>query len=175
MTILDIITYPNPLLAELSEDVTDYGEETQKLIEDMADTMFEAPGAGLAAVQVGVGKRIIVVNTTESSDDEDEEDVEKTWYALINPEIVEQSGSFISEKEGCLSVPELRGNVKRSSYVKVEAMDREGKPLTLEAEDFHAVVLQHEIDHLHGKLFFEHLSTLKRNLYKKKIQKLMKR
>ena len=175
MTLLDIITYPDPLLGQPSEDVTDFGEETQQLIENMAETMFDAPGAGLAAVQVGVSKRIIVVNTTRSSeeDDENEEEIEKTWYALINPKIVEQSGSFLSEKEGCLSVPELRGNVKRFSWVKVEAQDRDGKAITLEAEDFHAVVLQHETDHLNGRLFFEHLSALKRNLYKKKIQKLM--
>ncbi len=173
MTLLDIITYPDPLLASPSKDVTDFGEETQQLIEDMAETMFDAPGAGLAAVQIGVSKRIIVINTTPPSDDE--ENTEKTWYPLINPEIIEKSGSFLSEQEGCLSVPELRSNVKRFSYVKVEAQDREGKSITMEAEDYHAVVLQHEIDHLHGRLFFEHISALKRNLYKKKILKLMKR
>lgn len=173
MAILEIITYPNPLLNKPSETVTDFGEETQKLIEDMAETMFDAPGAGLAAVQVGVSKKIIVVNTTESAE-EGEPEPEKSWYALINPEIVESSGSFLSEDEGCLSVPELRGNVKRAGYVKVEAQDREGNQIVLEADGFHAVVLQHEIDHLKGQLFFEHLSALKRNLYKKKIKKLMK-
>ncbi len=174
MTILEIITYPDPLLSTKSAEVTDFEEETQKLIDDMADTMFEAPGAGLAAVQVGVAKRIIVVNTTPSA--ENEEDVpEKSWYPLINPEIVEKEGSFLSEDEGCLSVPELRGNVKRASSIKVEALNRDGEPLTIEVEGYEAIILQHEIDHLNGILFFDHLSAMKRNLYKKKAKKHFKK
>ena len=171
MAILEIITYPDPLLNEESEKVTDFGDATQTLIDDMAETMFEAPGAGLAAVQVGVSKKIIVVNTTPSPENEADEP-EPSWYPLVNPEIVETEGSFLSEDEGCLSVPELRGNVKRASLVKVKAQDREGNPITINADGFEAVVLQHEIDHLNGILFFEHLSALKRNLYKKKVKKL---
>lgn len=173
MAILEIITYPDPLLNKKSEEVTDFGAETQKLIDDMAETMFDAPGAGLAAVQVGVGRQIIVVNTTPSAESEEDEP-EKSFYPLINPVIVEKEGSFLSEDEGCLSVPELRGNVKRASSVKVEALDRNGEPVTIEAEGFEAVVLQHEIDHLNGTLFFEHLTALKRNLYKKKVKKLLR-
>jgi peptide deformylase len=133
----------------------------------MAETMFDAPGSGLAAVQVGVPKRIIVVNTSK-------EDEEKSWYALINPEITSKEGNFLSEDEGCLSVPELRANVKRSSKVTVEAQDREGNTFTMEVDGFHAVILQHEIDHLNGILFIDHLSALKRNLYKKKVKKHLK-
>ncbi|GAB6096857.1 peptide deformylase [Desulfatiferula olefinivorans] len=169
MAIRDIITYPNPQLLKPSDTVTDFGEETQTLIEDMADTMFEAPGAGLAAVQVGVSKRIIVVNSTGDGDD-----AEKSWYALINPEILEKDGVYMSEDEGCLSVPELRATVRRSSRVVVKAQDRNGEPVTMEVDGFPAVVLQHEIDHLNGILFIDHLSVLKRNLYKTKIKKLMK-
>lgn len=172
MTLLDITTYPNPILNKPSEKVDDFGDKTQELIEDMADTMFDAPGAGLAAVQVGVSKQIIVVNTSKT--DEEGNTLEKSWFPLINPEIIEKKGSFLSENEGCLSVPGLRANVKRASYVKVEALDREGKPVTLEEEGFPAIVLQHEIDHLNGILFLDHLSALKRNLYKKKVKKLLK-
>lgn len=169
MAIRDIITYPDPLLLHPSETVTDFGDDVQNLIEDMAETMFDAPGSGLAAVQVGANKRIIVVNTTG-----DEENSEPAWYALINPEIIEKDGVFISENEGCLSVPELRATVRRASRVVVKAQDRKGEPMTIEVDGFHAVILQHEIDHLNGILFIEHLSALKRNLYKKKVKKHMK-
>ncbi|MBU1170690.1 MAG: peptide deformylase [Proteobacteria bacterium] len=169
MAIRDIITYPDPLLLKPSETVTEFGDSIQELIEDMAETMFEAPGSGLAAVQVGVNKRIIVVNTTEDMDD-----AEKSWYALINPEIIEKDGVFVSDNEGCLSVPELRATVRRSSRVVVKALDRMGEPMTIEVDNFHAVILQHEIDHLNGILFIDHLSVLKRNLYKKKVKKHLK-
>lgn len=171
MAILDIITYPDPLLLKPSEPVHDITDEIQTLIEDMAETMFEAPGAGLAAVQVGVNKRIIVVNTTGHL----EENEEKSWYALINPEIVEKDGVYISEEEGCLSVPDFRATLKRASRVVVKAMDRKGEPVTMELNGFHAVVLQHEIDHLNGILFIDHLSVLKRNLYKTKVKKQLKK
>lgn len=169
MAIREIITYPNPLLLYPSETVTVFDDDLQTLIEDMAETMFDAPGSGLAAVQVAVNKRVVVVNTTQ-----DMENAEKTWYALINPEIIEKDGIYVSEDEGCLSVPDLRATVKRASRVVVKAQDRNGDPLTIEVEGFHAVILQHEIDHLNGILFIEHLSALKRGLYKKKVKKLMK-
>lgn len=169
MAIRDIITYPNPLLLKPSETVTEFDDSLQELIEDMAETMFDAPGSGLAAVQVAVNKRVIVVNTSQ-----DMEDGEKSWYALINPEIVEKDGVYMSEDEGCLSVPEFRSTVKRASRVVVNAQDRNGDPLTIEVEGFHAVILQHEIDHLNGILFIDHLSALKRGLYKKKVKKMMK-
>ena len=169
MAIREIITYPNPLLLKPSETVNEVNDEIQTLIDDMADTMFEAPGSGLAAVQVGVNKRVIVVNTTGNLDND-----EKSWYALINPEIIEKDGVYISEDEGCLSVPEFRATVKRCSRVVVKALDRKGEPMTIELNGFHAVILQHEIDHLNGILFIDHLSVLKRNLYKTKVKKHLK-
>ncbi|VFQ47195.1 peptide deformylase [Desulfoluna butyratoxydans] len=167
MTILDIVTYPDKSLAQPSEKITDIDETLKTLIEDMADTMFEAPGAGLAAVQVGVSKQLIVINTTE-------EGQENSYMALINPEIVEADGEFISEDEGCLSVPEFRATVKRFNRVKVTALDVDGNPMELNEEGFPAVVLQHEIDHLKGVLFINRISALKREMYKRKVKKWMK-
>lgn len=170
MAIREIITYPDPLLLKPSETVNEVNEEIQTLIEDMAETMFDAPGSGLAAVQVGVNKRVIVVNTTGNLEEE-----EQSWYALINPEIIEKDGVYISEEEGCLSVPEFRATVKRASRVVIRALDRKGEPITMELNGFHAVILQHEIDHLNGILFIDHLSVLKRNLYKTKVKKHLKK
>ncbi|SCY66216.1 peptide deformylase [Desulfoluna spongiiphila] len=167
MTILDIVTYPDKSLAEHSEKITEIDETLKTLIEDMAETMFEAPGAGLAAVQVGVSKQLIVINTTG-------EDEENSYMALINPEIVEADGEFISEDEGCLSVPEFRATVKRFNRVKVTAQDIDGNPMELNEEGFPAVVLQHEIDHLKGVLFINRISALKREMYKRKVKKWMK-
>jgi peptide deformylase len=168
MAILDIVTFPDKRLSEPSEKVTEIDDTIKTLIADMAETMFDAPGAGLAAVQVGVNKQIIVVNTTEG------EEEENTYMALINPEIVEADGEYISEDEGCLSVPEFRATVKRFSRVKVTAQDADGNPMELNEEGFPAVVLQHEIDHLKGVLFINRISALKREMYKRKVKKWMK-
>lgn len=168
MTILEIVTYPDKRLAEPSEKVTEIDDTIKTLIQDMAETMFDAPGAGLAAVQVGVNKQILVVNTTE--DDEGE----KSFFALINPEIVAADGEYISEEEGCLSVPEFRATVKRFNRVKVTALDANGAPIELNEEGFPAVVLQHEIDHLKGVLFINRISALKREMYKRKVKKWVK-
>lgn len=168
MAILDIVTFPDKRLAEPSEKVMEIDATIKTLIEDMAETMFDAPGAGLAAVQVGVNKQILVVNTTENDEGE------KSYFALINPEIVEADGEFISEDEGCLSVPEFRATVKRFNRVKVTAQDIEGNPMELNEEGFPAVVLQHEIDHLKGVLFINRISALKREMYKRKVKKWMK-
>lgn len=168
MAILDIVTFPDKRLSEPSEKVTEIDDTLKTLIADMAETMFDAPGAGLAAVQVGVNKQILVVNTTE--DDEGE----KSYFALINPEIVEADGDFTSEEEGCLSVPEFRATVKRFNRVKVTALDIDGNPMELNEEGFPAVVLQHEIDHLKGVLFINRISALKREMYKRKVKKWMK-
>jgi len=167
MTTLDIVTYPDKRLAEPSKKITEIDETLKTLIKNMADTMFEAPGAGLAAVQVGVNKQLIVINTTDG-------DEKNNYMALINPEIVEADGEFISEDEGCLSVPEFRATVKRFNRVKVTAQDADGNPLELNEEGFPAVVLQHEIDHLKGILFINRISALKREMYKRKVKKWMK-
>lgn len=172
MPILDIVTFPDKSLSEPSEKITVFDDALKTLIADMAETMFEAPGAGLAAVQVGVSKRLLVVNTTIDHEDEDKE--ERSYMALINPEIVESDGEFTSEDEGCLSVPEFRATVKRFNRVKVTAQDADGNPIELNEEGFPAVVLQHEIDHLNGILFIHRISSLKREMYKRKVKKWMK-
>ena len=140
----------------------------QDIIEDMAETMYDAPGAGLAAIQIGCDQQILVY-------DDQPGEARHSLKVLINPRIVEKDGLFVSENEGCLSVPEFRANVKRAQRVLVEGVDRHGKPLRLEADGYLAVVLQHEIDHLEGKLFIDHISALKRELYKRKIKKRNRR
>jgi peptide deformylase len=167
MTILEILTYPDPFLRQSTKVVTDIDDQIQKMIEDMAETMYEAPGVGLAAIQAGIDKSIIVFDP--AADDE-----KRDFHALINPEIVFSEGEMISENEGCLSVPDFRADVKRYERVIVEALDRNGKPLKFEAEGLLSVIMQHEIDHLKGILFIDHISALKRQLYKKKRLKALK-
>lgn len=164
MSIIKIYQYPEPVLRQETSKISSFNDELSKLIEDMADTMYDAPGIGLAAPQIGQSLKLIVVDTTENPEDE------KQYMALINPEIVAHEGSQLDE-EGCLSVPELTANVKRYKKVTVTYQDTEGHPHELTTEDRFAVVLQHEIDHLNGILFIDHLSPLKRNLYKKKVKK----
>lgn len=168
MAMLDIITYPDPRLSTPSERVTEIDDSIKKLVEDMAETMFDAPGVGLAAVQVGVCKQVIVVNTTR-------EDEDPSWEALINPEILSGEGEYISEDEGCLSVPGFRATVKRYSKVRLKALDIEGNPIDREVDGFEAVILQHEIDHLNGTLFIDRISALKRQMYKRKVNKRLKK
>jgi len=168
MAILDILTYPDKFLRQPTEPVETVNEEIQKIIDDMAETMYAAPGTGLAATQVGIGKSIIIYDVAPPEE-------KPRLEVLINPEIVEKKGTTLSEAEGCLSVPDFRADVKRAAYVKVEGLDRNGQPVTIETDDFTAVVLQHEIDHLRGILFIDRISTLKRELYKRKVKKQMKR
>lgn len=165
MTILDIVTYPDKILKKKSENVEEIDDEIKKLIEDMAETMYDAPGCGIAAVQVGVLKNIVLIDETAGKDGE------KNYKVFINPVIKEQSGSYLSEDEGCLSVPEYTADVKRNSYVKVEAIDIDGNPFTVETDEYLAIILQHEIDHLNGTLFIDRISKLKRELYKRKAMK----
>jgi len=167
MTLLKILTYPDPFLRQPTSAVTEIDDQIQKIIEDMAETMYEAPGVGLAAIQAGIDKSIIVYDPAA-------DDQKKDFHALINPEIVFSDGSMISENEGCLSVPDLRADVKRFETVTVEALDRNGKPVKIEAEGLLSVIMQHEIDHLKGILFIDHISALKRQLYKKKRKKALK-
>jgi peptide deformylase len=167
MSLLDILTYPDPFLRNPAALVTVIDDEVQKIIADMADTMYDAPGVGLAAVQAGIDKRIIVY-------DAEADEVNRDYQTLINPEIVSFEGEMISENEGCLSVPDFRSNVKRFALVTVTGLDRTGKPVTIEAEGLLSVILQHEIDHLNGILFIDRISALKRQLYKKKRMKALK-
>ncbi|MBU0675692.1 MAG: peptide deformylase [Proteobacteria bacterium] len=160
-----IITFPDPILRKEAKPVTVFDEALKVLATDMAETMYKAPGVGLAAPQIGVSQQIIVYDLAPEGE-------KGQCTALINPNIVEGQGKAIDE-EGCLSVREFSANVERFEWVRVEAATLDGKPLNFEAEGYHARVLQHEIDHLHGVLFIDHLSSLKRTLYKKKLKKIL--
>lgn len=165
MARLPILEYPDPRLRIRADPVTKVDAEIQRLVADMLETMYAAPGIGLAATQVNVHKRILVVDVGTES---------KEPYCLINPEIVSAEGTTNAE-EGCLSVPEFYDYVDRAAKVKVRALDQTGKPFELEAEGLLAVCIQHEMDHLDGKLFVDYLSELKRERLKKKAAKKAKR
>ncbi len=164
MTIQKIYKYPEPVLRQKTEKITLFDKELTTLADDMAETMYDAPGIGLAAPQIGKSVKLIVVDISEDREEDQE------FMALVNPEITEREGEQLDE-EGCLSVPELTAKVKRARKITLSYLDLEGNPQELTAEDRFAVVLQHEIDHLNGILFLDHLSSLKRNLYKKKVRK----
>jgi peptide deformylase len=164
---LKILTYPDKFLSEPTKPVENIDEKIQNLIKDMASIMYQAPGIGLAAIQVGINKSLLVYDVTPR-------DEKRSLQVLINPRIIESEGTTISEDEGCLSVPDFRANVKRAASVLVEGFDNEEKPLRIEAEGLLAVVLQHEIDHLNGILFIDRISTLKREIYKRRVKKNLK-
>jgi len=164
MATLEILAYPNTLLLRPTKPVENIDGKIQDLIEDIAITMYKAPGVGLAAIQVGHNKSLLVYDVSPK-------DEERSLQVLINPKIISTEGTIISEEEGCLSVPDFRADVKRAVNILVEGYDREGKPLRIEAEGLLSLVLQHEIDHLNGVLFIDHLSSLKRQMYKKRVKK----
>lgn len=164
MSTLEIITYPATILLDGAKPVEQIDQKLQQLIDAMAETMYANAGVGLAAVQVDSDHQVIVYDISEERD-------KRCYTALINPRIITTEGEFLSEREGCLSVPELRVDIKRAACVQVEALDRDGKPVCIDAEDLEAVVLQHEIDHLNGILILDKASRLKRQLYKKKCEK----
>lgn len=172
MAILDILTFPEKSLLQPSTKVDTIDEKIKKLTEDMGETMFDAPGVGLAAPQIGVNKRIIVYDVNAA--DRDEEGEEQEFRALINPEIIASSGSIVSEGEACLSVVDYSADVKRYETVIVKALDIEGRPLEFDAQGILAVIMQHEIDHLDGILYIDRISLLKRTMYKKKLAKALK-
>lgn len=165
MAILSIFKYPDPILRKKAGPVTEFGPELEELVSNMAETMYNAPGVGLAAPQIGLSKQVIVYDASP----EEERGIPTT---LINPKITEAEGEEIGE-EGCLSVREFCAQVKRATRIVIEAQDIEGNPLNIEVEDWPARVIQHEIDHLNGVLFIDHLSSLKRSLYKKKLKKIL--
>ena len=167
MTKLEILTYPNKFLQQPSQPVENIDEDIQKLVADMAETMYEAPGVGLAAIQVGSDKQVLVFDEKPAEND-------RRYGVIINPKIVETEGQIISENEGCLSVPDFRSDVKRAVRIVVEGVDRDGKSLRFEADGFLAIVLQHEVDHLNGTLFIDRISALKRELYKRRMKKIMR-
>lgn len=166
MTIRKIIEYPEPLLRLKGENIDIFNDELKVLIEDMVETMYDAPGIGLAAPQIAQSLQVLVVDITKPGEEE------KKHMAMVNPKIEEHDG-FQVDEEACLSVPDLTANVKRFKNITVSYQNEDGVPHKLTTEDRFAVVLQHEIDHLNGILFIDHLSPLKRTLYKKKRKKML--
>jgi peptide deformylase len=167
MTIKPLIILPDPLLRQVSKPIERVDAETKRLAQDMLDTMYDAPGIGLAAVQIGVGRRVLVIDVSR-------EDEEKTPLVFINPEILSSSEDRSVYEEGCLSIPDYYAEVERPAQVTVKYVDREGKEQTIDAEGLLATCLQHEIDHLNGILFIDHISRLKREMVIKKFTKAAK-
>ncbi|MBS0347871.1 MAG: peptide deformylase [Proteobacteria bacterium] len=161
MALLPILRYPDPRLHTRATPVREVNDEIRRLIADMAETMYEAPGIGLAATQVDVHKRVVVIDVSEDK---------SGLLALINPEILERSGEHLGE-EGCLSVPGIYDKVVRAERVKVRALNQKGERFEMEAEGLLAVCIQHELDHLEGKVFVEYLSQLKQTRIKGKLAK----
>ncbi|HWU97142.1 MAG TPA: peptide deformylase [Oxalicibacterium sp.] len=162
MSILNILRYPDPRLHKVAKPVTQFDARIKQLVADMAETMYDAPGVGLAASQVDVHEQVIVIDTSETHSE---------LRAYINPEIIWASPEMQVYDEGCLSVPGVYDGVERHAQVKVRAFDADGKQFELEADGLLAVCIQHEMDHLKGKVFVEYLSPLKRNRIKTKMLK----
>jgi peptide deformylase len=162
MALLPILQYPDPRLHKKAKPVAGVNARIRKLIDDMAETMYDAPGIGLAASQVDVHERVIVIDISEDSSE---------LLALINPEILWRSQEQSVHEEGCLSVPGVYDDVERAAEVRVRALDRNGKPFELAADGVLAVCIQHEMDHLEGKVFVQYLSNLKQNRIKTKFRK----
>lgn len=164
MARLDILRFPDERLRTKAKPVETVDDNIRQLVEDMLETMYEAPGIGLAATQVNVHKRVLVVDVSPEKD---------SPLCLINPVIIAKDG-IEEREEGCLSVPGIFETVQRADHIKVKALDKDGKEFTMEAEDLLAVCIQHEMDHLEGKLFVDYLSAMKRNRIKKKLEKQLK-
>src|SRR5262245_53696856 len=167
MAVLPIITLPDPLLRKKSAAVERIDADLLRLADDMLETMYAAPGVGLAGVQVGVPRRLIVLDTAK-----DEE--ERRPLVMINPEILELGPEMRLHEEGCLSIPDVRLEIERPASVKVRYLDREGKPQELAADGLLATAIQHEIDHLNGRLIIDFLSRLKRDIIVRKFRKQAK-
>lgn len=165
MALLEILHYPDPRLYNQAGPVEQVDDRIRKLVDDMFETMYAAPGIGLAAVQVNVPLRLIVIDMSPD---------QSQPLCFINPELLDQRGE-VELEEGCLSVPGIYEVVPRAEWIRVRALDRDGEIFEMEAEDLLAVCIQHEMDHLDGKLFVDYLSQLKRRRIKKKAKKLFKR
>lgn len=174
MALLKIYTFPEPVLRQKAQPVTEFNSDLEKLAQDMLETMYDAPGVGLAANQVGITKRILVIDTDYSI--EGDEDAEIRHYVnqnpriIVNPDIIEKSGKILF-KEGCLSVPGFTEEVQRFDRATLRYQDLKGQTQELQTEGLLAVAIQHEIDHLDGKLFIDRLSMVKRGMIKGKIKK----
>lgn len=164
---LDILTYPDSFLKKRTAPVENIDGNMQDIFDSMAATMYVAPGVGLAAPQVGIGQSFIVYDIAPREEGHD-------LHVLVNPKIITSEGEILSENEGCLSVPDFRADVKRAERILVEGVDRDGNPMRFEADGLLAIVIQHELDHLNGTLFIDHISALKRQMYKRRVKKEMK-
>lgn len=162
MALLPILRYPDPRLHKVAKPVGVVDDRIRQLVRDMAETMYEAPGVGLAATQVDVHERVVVIDVSEDGNE---------LLVLINPEITWKSDEVQVYEEGCLSVPGVYDEVQRSARIHVRALDQEGKPFEFDAEGLLAVCVQHELDHLMGKVFVEYLSGLKQNRIKTRLRK----
>ena len=165
MALLHILEYPDTRLRTVALPVAEVNDEIRQLVGDMFETMYMAPGIGLAASQVDFHQRVLVIDISEDKSEP---------LCFINPEIIEATGT-VSRDEGCLSVPDVYESVERAERIRVKALDRNGKEFELEADELLAVCIQHEIDHLDGKLFVDYISPLKRQRLKKKLSKAKKR
>ena len=166
----DIVIYPDKRLKMISKEVVEFDSELHRLLDDMYDTMISKKGVGLAAIQVGVDKRALIINIPD--EDSDEQPRENT-IEIINPIFVEKDG-VQKHQEGCLSIPGVYEDIERAKHVKIEYQDRFGNRKTIEDDDFLAVAIQHEVDHLDGKVFIEKLSILKRKKFEKEWKKRQK-
>lgn len=164
MSKLNILEFPDPRLTTVASDVDTFDEALKKLVQDMTETMYSANGIGLAATQVNVHKRLLVLDVSENQDQP---------RVYINPKILNTEGDQVHE-EGCLSVPGIYANVKRAENITISAQDSNGNTFEEQAEGLHAVCIQHEMDHLIGRLFVDYLSPLKRNMVRKKLEKQRK-
>lgn len=163
MAVFEILKFPHPILKKRSEAVSRIDEEVKKLIQDMRETMYEAGGIGLAACQVGVSRRVIVLDVSPM-------DPQQSFFALINPEIISEEGE-IDHEEGCLSVPDYLETLKRKEKVCVRGLSPEGMEMEIKGEGIFAIALQHEIDHINGILVLDRVSRLKREIYRNKLKK----
>ncbi|QRI63428.1 peptide deformylase [Shinella sp. PSBB067] len=167
MTIKPLIILPDPILRQVSKPIETVDGEVKKLADDMLETMYDAPGIGLAAIQIGVARRMLVLDVSKDGED-------KKPLVFINPEIVTSSDARSVYEEGCLSIPDYYAEVERPASITVRHLDREGKEQVTEAEGLLATCLQHEIDHLNGVLFIDHISKLKREMVIRKFTKAAK-
>ena len=163
MGVLEIVTYPDPVLTRRADEVEEVDGKIRKLISDMVDTMYANGGIGLAAPQVGVSKRVVVVDVRLY-------DPSTSLISIVNPEVVAEGEEIIHE-EGCLSVPGCVEGIKRRNWIKVRGLNERGREIEVEGEEMLAIALQHEIDHLNGRVILDRMSRVKRDLYKKRLQR----
>lgn len=172
MAKLEVYEYPHPILKQKAVKVDKVDDELRRFLDDMLETMYQSVGVGLAAPQVGVSKRIVVIDAEQEDDGAGHKTGNPMYF--VNPEIIWRSEEIVCGEEGCLSVPEQRAEVERHAQIRVQYLDYDGKEREILAEDFLAIVLQHEIDHLDGILYIDRISRLKRNMLLKKLEKYRK-